>query len=218
MALGTCLWNVAKRDENFIEPKKTGGWLRYFNVSRRISSSFLLLLWKSDGVFEKRKAMGVVHFACIIMFNVKHPLFNVRLHLFTRIFIRIHFLKLFFLCVCSNWPMKTWTYIAVGSCPLWDWIGFLCSTFHSGLSNCFLKTLNRDIWLQLTECQIEELSLLWFFFSSCMWCLLWLELCQFNVHWHANKCAGLYLCILFPFYQTNTTVKEHIMYQFKVQV
>lgn len=38
--------------------KKNGGWLRYFKVSRRISSSFLLLLWKSDGVFEKKKSNG----------------------------------------------------------------------------------------------------------------------------------------------------------------
>lgn len=72
------------RREFYWTKKKNGGWLRYFNVSRRISSSFLLLLWKSDGVFEKRKAMGVVHIACIIMFNVKHPLFNVHLQLFTR--------------------------------------------------------------------------------------------------------------------------------------
>lgn len=48
------------RREFYWTKKKNGGWLRYFNVSRRISSSFLLLLWKSDGAFEKRKAMGVV--------------------------------------------------------------------------------------------------------------------------------------------------------------
>lgn len=89
MALSTCLWNVAKRDENFIENKKNGGWLRYFNVSRRISSSFLLLLWKSDGAFEERKAMGVVHCTCICL------TLNTRL----REFYKNSFLKFFFLCV-----------------------------------------------------------------------------------------------------------------------
>lgn len=108
----------------FYWTKKNGGWLRYFNISRRISSSFLLLLWESDRVFEKRKAVCT----CICL------TLNTRL----REFYKNTFLKLFF-CVCSNWPMRTWTYFAVGSCPLRDWIAFLCSTFYSGLSNCFLK-------------------------------------------------------------------------------
>lgn len=47
-----------KARREFYWTKKNGGWLRYFNVSRRISSSFLLLLWKSDGVFEKKKSNG----------------------------------------------------------------------------------------------------------------------------------------------------------------
>lgn len=170
MALSTCLWNVAKRDENFIE-QKTGGWLRYLNVSRRISCTFLLsmLLWKSARVLVRGK-QWMLH---MHMFIVKHRLFNTLLRPFTRFKKKNTFLK--FLCVCSNWPMRTWSCFAVGSRPFRAWKDFFMFNISQGLVKLFFKTLNRDIWLQLTECQIEELSLKWIFFSSCMWCLPWLK-------------------------------------------
>lgn len=94
MALSTCLWNVAKRDENFIE-QKTGGWLRYLNVSRRISCTFLLsmLLWKSARVLVRGK-QWMLH---MHMFIVKHRLFNTLLRPFTR-FKKKYIFKVF-LCV-----------------------------------------------------------------------------------------------------------------------
>lgn len=64
--------------------KKTGGdWgiLMFLGASRVL---FCCCCESQMGYLKKRKAMGVVHFACIIMFNVKHPLFNVHLQLFTR--------------------------------------------------------------------------------------------------------------------------------------
>lgn len=77
--------------------------------------------------------------------------------------------------MCSNWPMRTWSCFAVGSRPFRAWKDFFMFNISQGLVKLFFKTLNRDIWLQLTECQIEELSLKWIFFSSCMWCLPWLK-------------------------------------------
>lgn len=133
MALSTCLWNVAKRDENFIE-QKTGGWLRYLNVSRRISCTFLLsmLLWKSARVLVRGK-QWMLH---MHMFIVKHRLFNTLLRPFTR-FKKIHF-KSFFVCV----QIDLWE---LGPVLPWDLVHselekiFLCSTFHRDLSSCFLK-------------------------------------------------------------------------------
>lgn len=48
------------------------------------------------GYLKKRKAMGVVHFACIIMFNVKHPLYTCSC---LQDFNKNTFFKAF-LCVC----------------------------------------------------------------------------------------------------------------------
>lgn len=130
MVFSMCFWNVVKWDEYFIELKKNGGWLRYFNVFRCILSFFLLLLWKLDGVFEKRKVMGVVYCICICL------MLNICLwEFYKNIFLK------FFLCVCLNWFMKIWIYIVVGFCFLRYWIVFLCLIFYSGLLNCFLKNI-----------------------------------------------------------------------------
>lgn len=61
---------------------KTGGWLRYLNVSRRITCTFLLsmLLWKSARVLVRGK-QWMLH---MHMFIVKHRLFNTLLRPFTR--------------------------------------------------------------------------------------------------------------------------------------
>lgn len=72
------------RREFYWTKKKTGGdWgiLMFLGASRVL---FCCCCESQMGYLKKRKAMGVVHFACIIMFNVKHPLFNVHLQLFTR--------------------------------------------------------------------------------------------------------------------------------------
>lgn len=73
-----------KARREFYWTKKTGGdWgiLMFLGASRVL---FCCCCESQMGYLKKRKAMGVVHFACIIMFNVKHPLFNVHLQLFTR--------------------------------------------------------------------------------------------------------------------------------------
>lgn len=192
MALSTCLWNVAKRDENFIE-QKTGGWLRYLNVSRRISCTFLLsmLLWKSARVLVRGK-QWMLH---MHMFIVKHRLFNTLLRPFTRLK-KNTFLKFF--CVCSNWPMRTWSCFAVGSRPFRAWKDFFMFNISQGLVKLFFKTLNRDIWLQLTECQIEELSLKWFFFFKLHVMSSMIKIVVNSMYIDKYKSAGLYLFILFP--------------------
>lgn len=193
MALSTCLWNVAKRDENFIE-QKTGGWLRYLNVSRRISCTFLLsmLLWKSARVLVRGK-QWMLH---MHMFIVKHRLFNTLLRPFTRFKKKNTFLKFF--CVCSNWPMRTWSCFAVGSRPFRAWKDFFMFNISQGLVKLFFKTLNRDIWLQLTECQIEELSLKWIFFFKLHVMSSMIKIVVNSMYIDKYKCAGLYLFLLFP--------------------
>lgn len=135
MALSTCLWNVAKRDENFIE-QKTGGWLRYLNVSRRISCTFLLsmLLWKSARVLVRGK-QWMLH---MHMFIVKHRLFNTLLRPFTR-FKKNKYIFKVFLCVFKL-TYKNLVLFCRGISSFQSLKRFfLCSTFHSDLSSCFLK-------------------------------------------------------------------------------
>lgn len=68
-----------KARREFYWTKKTGGWLRYLNVSRRISCTFLLsmLLWKSARVLVRGK-QWMLHMHMFI------GLFNTLLRPFTR--------------------------------------------------------------------------------------------------------------------------------------